>query len=283
MARRRPRGRVAPRAPRCRRRHRAALAGRDGGAPAPRRALHHGLIAHDAPPQRGASARGQVVFELPHLRAVGATHLLLDPLELIEKLTLLIPPLRFHTLLFHGVLGAHGVAVGVIPVRPEAEEDPRRRRGSVRRGGRRCCAGCSPSTSWRVHAAAAGGWWGSTRGARRCGPCSSGWASTARRLRRSRHGRRRARPSSRTVAHPRTGRSPASVCRRCSASGHARRPATPGCRRSSASEPGQALLTWAAGGAIVVPRGDRGAGCDGDSASELPTLLMLILPWAAMI
>ena len=35
-------------------------------------------------------ARGQVVFELPHPRADGATHLLLDPLELIEKLTLLI-------------------------------------------------------------------------------------------------------------------------------------------------------------------------------------------------
>ena len=59
------------------------------------------------------SARGQVVFELPHLRADGATHLLLDPLELIEKLTLLIPPPRFHTLRFHGgARAARGVAVG---------------------------------------------------------------------------------------------------------------------------------------------------------------------------
>jgi hypothetical protein len=32
----------------------------------------------------------------------------------------------------------------------------------------------------------------------------------------------------------------------------------PGCRRSFAFEPGQALLTWAAGGAIVV-RGGAGA------------------------
>jgi hypothetical protein len=55
------------------------------------------------------SARGQVVFELPHPRTDGATHLLLDPLELIEKLTLLIPPPRFHTLRFHGVLAPHGV------------------------------------------------------------------------------------------------------------------------------------------------------------------------------
>jgi Putative transposase len=57
------------------------------------------------------SSRGQVVFELPHPRADGATHLLLDPLELIEKLTLPIPPSRFHTLRFHGVLGL-GVHTG---------------------------------------------------------------------------------------------------------------------------------------------------------------------------
>jgi hypothetical protein len=70
------------------------------------------------------SARGQVVFELPHPRADGATHLLLDPLELIEKLTLLIPPPRCHTLRFHGVLAPHAAwrSAG-IPGRPEAQED----------------------------------------------------------------------------------------------------------------------------------------------------------------
>ena len=51
------------------------------------------------------SSHGQVVFELPHPRADGATHLLLDPLELLEKISVLIPPHRFHTLRFHGVLG----------------------------------------------------------------------------------------------------------------------------------------------------------------------------------
>jgi hypothetical protein len=55
------------------------------------------------------SSHGQVVFELPHPRADGATHLLLDPLELIEKLAVLIPPRRFHTLRFHGVLGPSAV------------------------------------------------------------------------------------------------------------------------------------------------------------------------------
>ena len=38
------------------------------------------------------------------------THLLLDPLELIEKIALLIPPPRFHTLRFHGALGPAATA-----------------------------------------------------------------------------------------------------------------------------------------------------------------------------
>jgi hypothetical protein len=50
------------------------------------------------------SSKGQLVYELPHPRRDGATHLLLDPMELIEKLCVLIPPPRFHLLRFHGVL-----------------------------------------------------------------------------------------------------------------------------------------------------------------------------------
>jgi hypothetical protein len=67
------------------------------------------------------SARGQLGFELPQPRTDGATHLLLDPLELIEKLTLLIPPPRFHTLRFHGVLGSAATwRSAVIPERRAA-------------------------------------------------------------------------------------------------------------------------------------------------------------------
>ena len=40
-------------------------------------------------------------------RQDGSTHLLLDPLELIEKLSVLIPAPRFHTLRFHGLLAPH--------------------------------------------------------------------------------------------------------------------------------------------------------------------------------
>jgi hypothetical protein len=41
------------------------------------------------------SSGGQLLYELPHPRRDGATHLLLDPLELIEKLSVLIPRLGF--------------------------------------------------------------------------------------------------------------------------------------------------------------------------------------------
>jgi hypothetical protein len=123
---------------------------------------------------------------------------------------------------------------------------PRDRRVRVRRGGRRCCAGCSPSTSLRVRAAAAGGGsWECTPGASRCGPCSSGWASGAPRRRRSRRGRRRARRSNRTGStspRPGTERSPASVSAGVRAlAAFGRSPRGPGGRRSSASEQGLAL------------------------------------------
>jgi hypothetical protein len=54
-----------------------------------------------------ASSGGQLLYELPHPRRDGATHLLLDPLELIEKLSVLIPAPRFHLLRFHGLLAPH--------------------------------------------------------------------------------------------------------------------------------------------------------------------------------
>jgi hypothetical protein len=49
-------------------------------------------------------SQDQLVYALPHPRRDGSTHLLLDPLELIEKFAVLIPTPRFHLLRFHGVL-----------------------------------------------------------------------------------------------------------------------------------------------------------------------------------
>jgi len=53
------------------------------------------------------SSGGQLLYELPHPRRDGSTHLLLDPLELIEKLSVLVPSPRFHLLRFHGLLAPH--------------------------------------------------------------------------------------------------------------------------------------------------------------------------------
>ena len=45
-----------------------------------------------------------VLLRVGNGRRDSSTHLLFDPLELIEKLSVLIPPPRFHLLRFHGLL-----------------------------------------------------------------------------------------------------------------------------------------------------------------------------------
>ena len=64
------------------------------------------------------SSHGQLLYELPHPRRDGSTHLLLDPRELIEKLCVLIPSPRFCLLRYHGILAPHaGSRSEVIPRR----------------------------------------------------------------------------------------------------------------------------------------------------------------------
>ena len=57
-------------------------------------------------------------------RRDGATHRLLDPLELIEKLSVLIPSHRFHLLRFHGLLAPHAAARAQIIPRGPGPVDP---------------------------------------------------------------------------------------------------------------------------------------------------------------
>ena len=107
-----------------------------------------------------------------HPRADGTTHLLLDPLELIEKIALLIPPPRFHSCAFMGCSarprGGGRRSFRGAPLR--SMTDPRRRGPARGRGrwrsrrqslgvrrvsvlrGRRCGAGCSPWTCVSVPA-----------------------------------------------------------------------------------------------------------------------------------
>jgi hypothetical protein len=53
------------------------------------------------------SSRGQLLYTLSPPRRDGSTHLLLDPRELIEKLSVLVPAPRFCSLRHHGVLAPH--------------------------------------------------------------------------------------------------------------------------------------------------------------------------------
>jgi hypothetical protein len=61
-------------------------------------------------------AEGQVVLQLRHPWADGTTHPLFDPLELLERLAVLIPQPHINLILYRGVLG------------PRAAQVPRRRR-----------------------------------------------------------------------------------------------------------------------------------------------------------
>ena len=47
---------------------------------------------------------GQVRLELRHPWSDGTTHLLFDPVELLERLAVLTPRPRVHLMLYHGVL-----------------------------------------------------------------------------------------------------------------------------------------------------------------------------------
>jgi hypothetical protein len=50
------------------------------------------------------TGEGQVVLQLRHPWSDGTTHLLFDPLELLERLAVLIPRPRINLILYHGIL-----------------------------------------------------------------------------------------------------------------------------------------------------------------------------------
>ena len=62
-------------------------------------------------------------FRLKTPWADGTTHLILSPLELIEKLAALVPPPRVNLVRYHGVLAAHAKDRDkIVPKRPDAEK-----------------------------------------------------------------------------------------------------------------------------------------------------------------
>jgi hypothetical protein len=60
-------------------------------------------VAHD---RIHLTGDGQVVVELRHRWADGTTHVVFDPVELLERLAALTPRPRINLVLYHGVLGA---------------------------------------------------------------------------------------------------------------------------------------------------------------------------------
>jgi hypothetical protein len=66
---------------------------------------------------------GQAVLELRRRWTDGTTHLLFDPVELLERLAALIPRPRINLVLYHGVLAPHsGWRTRVVPSRVVTDE-----------------------------------------------------------------------------------------------------------------------------------------------------------------
>ena len=68
------------------------------------RLARYGLRAPFALSRLSRAAHGRLAYELKHPLDDGTTHLLFEPLELLEKLAVLVPPPREHLVAYHGVL-----------------------------------------------------------------------------------------------------------------------------------------------------------------------------------
>ncbi|HEY5720282.1 MAG TPA: transposase [Gammaproteobacteria bacterium] len=70
-------------------------------------------------------ADGRLLYALRHGWKDGTTHVAFEPLELIDRLAALVPPPRFHTVRYHGVLASrskHRAEVVPVASMPEAAE-----------------------------------------------------------------------------------------------------------------------------------------------------------------
>lgn len=69
-------------------------------------------------------AGGRVVYGLRKPRADGATHLVMEPAEFMEKLAALVPPPRMHLVHYHGVLGPNSKWRKAKPERDKSQAGP---------------------------------------------------------------------------------------------------------------------------------------------------------------
>jgi len=108
-------------------------------------------------------ADGRVAYGLRKARADGTTHVVLTPMEFMEKLAALVAPPRSHLVRYHGVLAPASRRRGRVVPRERREREGRR------------CDGRGPRD-----AGAGGGAWGGRPG-RRKGRTRMDWASLAMR------------------------------------------------------------------------------------------------------
>jgi len=117
---------VVPKGPRC-----ASVAGisvhANVGVPARDRARLERLCRYVARPPVATErlsqlADGRLLYRLKHRWRDGTTHVLFEPLELVEKLAALVPPPRINLVRYHGVLApAARLRADVVPVGPGSD------------------------------------------------------------------------------------------------------------------------------------------------------------------
>jgi len=85
---------------------------------------------------------GTFVLELPRRWRDGTTHLIFDPMELLERLAVLVPRPRVHLILYHGVLAPRAAwRRAIVPAAPPAG-------ASSVGAGARLEAGRRPNATW---------------------------------------------------------------------------------------------------------------------------------------
>jgi hypothetical protein len=67
------------------------------------------------------NSRGQIVYRLKKPFSDGSTHIIMTPMELIEKLAALVPRPRVHLTRFHGVLAPHYTYRQMVVPKPKAQ------------------------------------------------------------------------------------------------------------------------------------------------------------------
>ena len=85
------------------------------------------------------NAAGQVVLKLKTPWRDGTTHLVMSPLEFMQRLAALVPRTRLHLTRFHGVLAPNAkLRALVVPQEPKVEEQATAAAAATAARGRRC-------------------------------------------------------------------------------------------------------------------------------------------------